>query len=107
MNWIRRVLKKRTSTHTITLGAVLFLALLAYTLVLQNKVNATEELRQTQAKLTELRGLISWAQESYKIAEESLKECSESWNAQMTKAHNDAESYRAEINKLEGLLLNR
>ena len=98
-------MKKTTIFTGIALG--LFLVLGSYCLVLQNKVNATEEIRQTQARINELKTLITEAQESYQIAEESIKECKDSRTQVMNKAHDDAEQYRNEISELEGLLLQR
>lgn len=94
------------NNKTIFAGVILwaFLILGSYCLVLQNKVNATEEIRQTQARISELKNLLSEAQENWQIAEESIVECTDSWNQVKDKAHNDAEQYRNEIEQLEGLL---
>jgi hypothetical protein len=51
--------------------------------------------------------LITDAQESYQIAQDSIVECQESWTTVMNKAHDDAQMYRDEIEELEGFLLQR
>lgn len=96
---------KTTIINTIIVA--ILLVVFSYTAVLQNKVNATEDIRQAQARINELKTLITEAQDSYKIAEESIAECTESWSAVMNKAHTDAENYRNEISELEGFLLQR
>ena len=95
--------------NTIITGILLLILLILwwYIAFLQNKVNATEDIRVAQARIKELKWLITDAQESYQIAQDSIVECQESWTSVMNKAHDDAQMYRDEIEELEGFLLQR
>lgn len=98
-----------TKTSKIMYSILLWIivALLGYTLVIQPKVRAGEDLLQTQARLEELETLIEEAKDNYAIAEKAKYECIESWDKEKEKAHDDAEKYRIEMKELQGFLLNR
>lgn len=81
--------------------------LVAYSVAIQDKVRAWNELIETQTRIQELEKIIADAQFDYAIAETSKNECIESWNAQKEKAHDDAEKARLEIKELQGFILDR
>lgn len=81
--------------------------LVAYSVAIQDKVRAWNELIETQTRIQELEKIIADAQFDYAIAETSKNECIESWNAQKEKAHDDAEKARLEIKELQGFLMSR
>lgn len=83
------------------------LGLVWYTLLIQPKVKAWEDLIQTQSRLEELEDLIKEAKENYEIAEKAKYECIDSREKEKEKAHDDAEKYRIEMKELQGFLLNR
>lgn len=81
--------------------------LVAYSVAIQDKVRAWNDLIESQARIQELEQIIADAQFSYSIAETSKNECIESWNAQKQKAHDDAEKARLEIKEIQGFLMSR
>ena len=85
----------------------IIVGLVAYSVAIQDKVKAWNELIETQTRIQELEKIIEDAQFDYAIAETSKNECIESWNAQKEKAHDDAEKARLEIKELQGFILSR
>ena len=83
------------------------IGLVAYSVAIQDKVRAWNDLIESQARIQELEQIIADAQFSYSIAETSKNECIESWNAQKQKAHDDAEKARLEIKEIQGFLMSR
>jgi predicted Holliday junction resolvase-like endonuclease len=97
----------KTTKIILWLLVAIIVWLVAYSVAIQDKVKAWNDLIQTQARIQELEQLISDAQFDYAVAESSKQECIESWNAQKEKAHDDAEKYRIEMKELQGFLMNR
>lgn len=85
----------------------IIVGLVAYSVAIQDKVKAWNELLETQTRIQELEKIIEDAQFDYAIAETSKNECIESWNEQKQKAHDDAEKARLEIKELQGFILSR
>lgn len=85
----------------------IIVGLVAYSVAIQDKVKAWNELLKTQTRIQELEKIIEDAQFDYAIAETSKNECIESWNEQKQKAHDDAEKARLEIKELQGFILSR
>lgn len=85
----------------------IIVGLVAYSVAIQDKVRAWNELLETQTRIQELEKIIEDAQFDYAIAETSKNECIESWNAQKIKAHDDAEKARLEIKEIQGFLMSR
>lgn len=81
--------------------------LVAYSVAIQDKVRAWNELIETQTRIQELEKIIADAQFDYAIAETNKNECIESWDTQKEKAHDDAEKARLEIKELQGFLMSR
>jgi predicted Holliday junction resolvase-like endonuclease len=81
--------------------------LVAYSVAIQDKVKAWNDLLQTQARIEELNEIIEDAQFRYAIAETSKNECIESWDTEKVKLHDTAEKARIEINELRGFLMSR
>lgn len=77
---------------------------LSYWMIAQSNVKAMEEIVSTYNRIQELSGMIEEEQTAYRIAEESKIECMTSWEQQKDIAHKNADKYRAEKSKLEGLL---
>lgn len=97
----------KTAKIILWLLIAIIIGLVAYSVAIQDKVKAWNDLIQTQARLDELKSLIEDAKLEYSIAEQSKQECIESWDKKKEKAHDDAEKYRIEIKELQGFLLNR
>lgn len=97
----------KTTKIILWLLVAIIVWLVAYSVAIQDKVKAGNDLIQAQARIEELQLLIEDAQETYSVAEKAKNECIESWNKQKEKAHDDAEKYRIEIKELEGFLLDR
>lgn len=85
----------------------IIVGLVAYSVAIQDKVKAWNELLETQTRIQELEKIIEDAQFDYAIAETSKNKCIESWNEQKQKAHDDAEKARLEIKELQGFILSR
>lgn len=102
-------MEQKISKQTILTWILLCIcAILCWMLMFNNsKVKAAEDILEAKARISELKTLITDAQESYQIAQESIVECTESRTSVMNKAHDDAELYRNEIEELEGLIMNR
>lgn len=81
--------------------------LVAYSIAIQDKVRAGNDLINAQNRIEELNAIIEDAQFRYAIAETSKNECIESWNQEKVKLHDTAEKARIEINELQGFLRNR
>lgn len=81
--------------------------LVAYSIAIQDKVRAWNDLINAQNRIEELNAIIEDAQFRYAIAETSKNECIESWNQEKVKLHDTAEKARIEINELQGFLRNR
>lgn len=81
--------------------------LVAYSIAIQDKVKAWNDLINAQNRIEELNAIIEDAQFRYAIAETSKNECIESWNQEKVKLHDTAEKARIEINELQGFLWNR
>lgn len=81
--------------------------LVAYSVAIQDKVKAGNDLINAQNRIEELNAIIEDAQFRYAIAETSKNECIESWNQEKVKLHDTAEKARIEINELQGFLRNR
>ena len=77
---------------------------LSYWLIAQSNAKAMEEIVSTYNRIQELSGMIEEEQTAYRIAEESKIECMTSWEQQKDIAHKNADKYRAEKSKLEGLI---
>ena len=77
---------------------------LSYWMIAQSNAKAMEEIVSTYNRIQELSGMIEEEQTAYRIAEESKIECMTSWEQQKDIAHKNADKYRAEKSKLEGLL---
>lgn len=77
---------------------------LSYWMIAQSNAKAMEEIVSTYNRIQELSGMIEEEQTAYRIAEESKIECMTSWEQQKDTAHKNADKYRAEKSKLEGLL---
>lgn len=97
----------KTAKIILWLLVAVIVGLVAYSVAIQDKVKAWNDLLQSQARIQELEQIIADAQFSYSIAETSKNECIESWNAQKQKAHDDAEKARLEIKELQGFLMSR
>ena len=97
----------KTAKIILWLLIAIVIGLVAYSVAIQDKVRAGNELLNSQAKIEELQKIIEDAQFTYAVAETSKNECIESWNAQKQKAHDDAEKARLEIKEIQGFLLNR
>ena len=76
-------------------------------MIAQSNAKAMEEIVSTYNRIQELSGMIEEEQTAYRIAEESKIECMTSWEQQKDIAHKNADKYRAEKTKLEGLLKSR
>ena len=85
----------------------LVVGLVAYSVAIQDKVKAWNELIESQSRIAELEAIIEDAQFRYAIAETSKDECIASWNDQKQKAHDEAEKARLEIKELQGFLMSR
>jgi len=85
----------------------IIIGLITYSVAIQDKVRAWNELIQTKTRLDELEDLIKEAQDNYAIAERAKYECIESWDKEKEKAHDDAEKYRIEMKELQGFLWDR
>lgn len=81
--------------------------LVAYSVAVQDKVKAWNDLIASQQRIQELEDIIEDAQFRYAIAETSKNECIKSWDEQKQKAHDDAEKARIEIKELQGFILSR
>ena len=77
---------------------------LSYWMIAQSNAKAMEEIVSTYNRIQELSGMIEEEQTAYRIAEESKIECMTSWEQQKDIAHKNADKYRAEKSKLEGLI---
>ncbi len=97
----------KTAKIILWLLVAVIVGLVAYSVAIQDKVKAWNDLLQSQARIEELEKIIADAQFSYSIAETSKNECIESWDAQKEKAHDDAEKARLEIKELQGFLMSR
>lgn len=97
----------KTAKIILWLLIAIIIGLVAYSVAIQDKVRAGNELLNSQAKIEELQKIIEDAQFTYAVAETSKNECIESWDAQKQKAHDDAEKARLEIKEIQGFLLNR
>jgi predicted Holliday junction resolvase-like endonuclease len=97
----------KTAKIILWLLVAVIVGLVAYSVAIQDKVKAWNDLLQSQARIQELEQIIADAQFSYSIAETSKNECIESWDAQKEKAHDDAEKARLEIKELQGFLMSR
>lgn len=97
----------KTAKIILWLLIAIIIGLVAYSVAIQDKVRAWNELLNSQAKIEELQKIIEDAQFTYAVAETSKNECIESWDAQKQKAHDDAEKARLEIKEIQGFLLNR
>lgn len=98
-----------TKTAKIILAVLvaIIIWLVGYSIAIQDKVKAWNDLIQSQARIEELEKIIADAQFSYSIAETSKKECIESWDNQKQKAHDDAEKARLELKEIQGFLMSR
>lgn len=98
-----------TKTIKIILGILIavIIGLVAYSVAIQDKVKAWNELLASQERIAELEEIISDAQFRYAIAETSKEECISSWNDEKEKAHDEAEKARLEIKELQGLIRSR
>lgn len=81
--------------------------LVAYSVAIQDKVRAWNELIKTQERLDELDRLIKEEQEKFAYADIAKAECIESRDKEKDKAHDNAEKYRIEIKELQGFLMSR
>ena len=81
--------------------------LVAYSVAIQDKVKAWNDLIQAQARLDELESLIKEEQEKFAYADVAKAECIESRDKEKDKAHDNAEKYRIEMKELQGFLMNR
>lgn len=81
--------------------------MLAYILLIQDKVKAWNEYLSKQERLNELETIINEAKSNYELAVKWKEECIQSWNEQMNKEHDLAENARNEMNELKGFLMNR
>ncbi len=97
----------KTMKMILAILIAVIILLVAYSVAIQDKVKAWNDLLKTQERIEELNALIEDAQFRYAIAETAKNECIESWNNEKVKLHNDAEKYRIEKSELEGFLLNR
>ena len=83
----------------------IILSLLAYIVVMQPKVKASEEIIQAQNRIQELSWMIANLWKEWRIAEDAKAECIDSWNKQQQEANKSADKLRAEKEELEGFLL--
>lgn len=97
----------KTAKIILWLLVAVIVGLVAYSVAIQDKVKAWNDLIESQARIQELEQIIADAQFSYSIAETSKKECIESWDNQKQKAHDDAEKARLEIKEIQGFLMSR
>lgn len=81
--------------------------LVGYSIAIQDKVKAWNDLIQVQARLDELDSLIKEEQEKFAYADIAKAECIESRDKEKDRAHDNAEKYRIEIKELQGFLMNR
>jgi len=81
--------------------------LVAYSVAIQDKVKAWNDLIQTQARLDELDRLIKEEQEKYAYTDVAKAECIEYRDKEKDRAHDSAEKYRIEIKELQGFLMSR
>lgn len=98
-----------TKTLKITLW-IMFTAiflLATYSISIQSKVKAWNELIKSQERVAELEQIIEDAQFNWAIAETSKAECIQSREDQKQKAHDDAEKARLEIKEIKGFLWSR
>lgn len=98
-----------TKTMKIILAILIatIILLVAYSVAIQDKVKAWNELIETQNRISELEEIIEDAQFRYAIAETSKNECIQSWNDEKVKLHDTAEKARIEIKELQGLIMSR
>lgn len=97
----------KTTKIILALLVAIIVWLVAYSVAIQDKVKAGNDLINAQNRIEELNGIIEDAQFRYAIAETSKNECIESWNNEKVKLHDEAEKARIEINELQGFLMNR
>ena len=97
----------KTIKIILTVLIAVIILLVAYSVAIQDKVKAWNDLLKTQERIEELNALIEDAQFRYAIAETSKAECVQSWDEQKDKAHDEAEKARLEIKELQGLVWSR
>ena len=92
----------------ILLGVIV--SMFSYCLILQDKVNANEEILALQKRNIELDQLIQAESDGWWVDEYAKEECKESWTKHQEERSQLADAYRLEKENNEkrlGLLLNR
>lgn len=97
----------KTTKIILALLVAIIVWLVAYSIAIQDKVKAWNDLIQTQARLDELESLIKEEQEKYAYTDVAKAECIEYRDKEKDRAHDSAEKYRIEIKELQGFLMNR
>lgn len=97
----------KTTKIILWLLVAIIVWLVAYSVAIQDKVKAGNDLIQTQARLDELESLIKEEQEKYAYTDVAKAECIEYRDKEKDKAHDNAEKYRIEMKELQGFLMNR
>lgn len=97
----------KTAKIILWLLIAIIIGLVAYSVAIQDKVRAGNDLIKTQARLDELDRLIKEEQEKFAYADIAKAECVESRDKEKDKAHDNAEKYRIEIKELQGFLMSR
>ena len=101
-------MNKTTIAITILLGIIV--SMFSYCLILQDKVNANEEILALQQRNLELDQLIQEESDGWWVDEYAKEECKESWTKHQEERTKKADDYRAEKQANEerlGLLLQR
>ena len=101
-------MNKTTIAITVLLGVIV--SMFSYCLILQDKVNANEEILALQKRNIELELLIQEESDGWWVDEDAKTECVESWTKHQEERSKLAESYRLEKennDKRLGLLLQR
>ena len=101
-------MNKTTIAITILLGVIV--SMFSYCLILQDKVNANEEILALQKRNIELDQLIQEESDGWWIDEAAKEECKESWTKHQEERSQLADAYRLEKENNEkrlGLLLQR
>ena len=97
----------KTAKIILWLLIAIIIGLVAYSVAIQDKVRAWNDLIKTQARLDELDRLIKEEQEKYAYTDIAKAECIEYRDKEKDRAHDSAEKYRIEIKEIQGFLLNR
>lgn len=93
-----------TQQKITTFALMIWLVWFTYWAICQDNAKANEELVAAYNRIQELSWLIENESDNWWIAEDAKAECIQSWNQQQEKANKQADIYRAEKSRLEGLI---